>query len=391
MSGRPQSIVIDDRFRQMIRDYQKGILPIEVIADTYKDSRGKPLSTKTIRRTIERMDSADHDQKTYAPITDFGKTPGIHDFEVWLQTQTQKVTADRMISNIERIWEEVLQKKNLALLTERDMGEIALWIHNLSTSQTNKFSYMMAIRYLLRYGYGQHGWLTRYLGTKKLKGPPRMPPELKTKETFVQVMPRLYHALDKLQNDGKITTGIYRTTHMVEQIKSCLQARTGDFNAQREVWGTIINNPQNGKSSLILDDQGKIRHWSVFAKKGEMWEIPRRVFEIFPGLCEEIEGFIHDYDIKRGYPLVTADVDEIRRVILRQSQIAELSPYHLHDLRKVSATRCMMAGMRIEETANFGVGWLDIPTLVKYYIAIKGLNMEGAYQTLASFMRSEQL
>jgi hypothetical protein len=393
-SGRTALIQLDnpeisERFSKVAEDVRDGKLPIALAAQEFG------VSVKTIRRTIATLKKRDTAAKTYAPVTEWNQLPKIHQFAAWAisraNTPKSKKNEEARVEGCKRIWSDCLNKKNLALLTEEDMITFVNWKNNLSAKQGTKLWYIGCMRLLIRYGFGDPSWLERFLGTKGQKGEPRMPPELKNAETFVTVMPRLYHALDKLRNDGTINEYEYDAQHLTEHAKSTLQVRTGDHNEQREWWGTVINNPNAAGSSLLVHwnfGDTRVLHWTVKCKGRETWEVPREAFEACPGLVEEFETFIAKYQLKTGDYLIDQqrlNIDRSLDILKFQSKIAELSNYILHDFRKVSATSLALADVRVEDAINFGVGWLDPATYIKHYLAIKRPNMARAYAQVRAF------
>lgn len=222
-----------------------------------------------------------------------------------------------------------------------------------------------------------------------------MPPELKSEETFRTVMPRLYSSLDGMYAQGKLVQGKALTTyeydaqHLTIHAKSTLQVRTGDHGEQREWWGTVINNPSSAGSSLLVSQDGRLIHWTVKCKGRETWEIDREAFAACPGLIEEFERFIKNYQLKTGDYLINESdfpKERSRAILKEQAKLSELTHYVLHDFRKISATRLILADVRVEDAINFGVGWKDSATFLKHYVAIRAPNMKRAYAQLNAYM-----
>jgi hypothetical protein len=407
-AGRPSLINLQDpntaeRFRKIAQDVKAGKLPIQIAADQFG------VSTKSIRRAIDNMRTKDEMVQTYAKLDKWeqlyridrsGAAVPISVFEEWAvsrgRTFQSKSSQRFAINCLKRVWEECWGRKNLTLLTEEDMIHFVSWVDNLTTSEATgskpmtpdgKRSYVNAVRLLMRFGFGDPSWLNRFLSTKGRKSDPRMPPELKTIEVFRTVMPKLYNALDQLLHKQTITLEEYETQRLVLRLKSTLQARTGSRKngEQREVWGTMINNPSNAGSSLLLSPEGKVSLWTVKCKGRETWEIPRAMFECQPNLCEEVEDYVKLRGLKTGDYLIQMEIKRSLDILKLQAQIAGFSALELHDLRKVSATTLADAGWRIEEIANYGVGWISWETLAKHYVAIKGLHMGEAYAKLRQY------
>jgi hypothetical protein len=399
-AGRKASINLQnpseaDRFRKMADDVEAGRLPITVMAEEFG------VSTKTIRRNMDALEDQEKAALTYREVDSWEHLPNIAKFEAWAKsrgkTPKSRKGMEDAISCAKVIWEKVFKKKNLSLLTEDDMIAFINWKNEQTFSKSRKFGYILALRLLIRFGYGDHNWLERHLGTKGEKGDPRMPPELKSEETFRTVMPRLWRSLDDLhirqtpigKERKPMTHYEYEAQHLTLHAKSTLQVRTGDHEEQREWWGTVINNPSSAGSSLLVSEQGKVLHWTVKCKGRETWEIDREAFECVPGLVEEFEKFIHDYQLKTGDYLIDQSrlsLARSREILKQQAKLSELSHYVLHDMRKISATRLILADVRVEDAINFGVGWLDSATFLKHYVAIKAPNMKRAYAQLKAYM-----
>jgi hypothetical protein len=370
------------------------------------------VSTKTIRRNIAALKDEDQAAATYREIDTWDHIPGIGKFEAWVRsrgnTPKTKLNNEDLLVTCRKIWAEAWNKKNLSLLDEDDMVAFINWNDKQTVARTGKlvtqsrkFHNILACRLFMRKGYGDHNWLETYLGTKGKKGDVRMPAEFKNEETFKTVMPRLYKALDDLflrsvpignRTKTPLTHYEYEAQHLTEHTKSTLQVRTGNHEEQREWWGTVINNPQDKGSSLQVTPEGRLLHWTVKCKGRETWEIPREAFETIPGLVEEFEKFIHDYQLKTGDYLIDEkrlSIDRSRLILKAQAKQAGLSDLILHDFRKISGTTLAYADLRVEEAINFGVGWKDAATYLKHYCAVKGVNMKRAYAQLTEFNRRQ--
>jgi hypothetical protein len=407
LSGRPSSINLSDpakaeRFRKLVKDWKAGITTIDVIADEFN------TSTKTIRRVADNLADMDRASQTYRDVDKWEHLPRISEFEAWVRsrgnTPRTKHDAEYIIQMCRRIWEGPFLKKNLSLLTEGDVVNFLNWKDSLLNGKgkpiaaATKFQYILAMRLFMRFGYGEVNWLDRYLGTKGKKGDPRMPPEFKVESVFRTVMPRLYKSLTTMLANSEVNHYEYEAQHLVIHSKSTIQIRTGDHDEQRELWGIVINNPNNSGSNLLLDNEGKVQHLTAKCKGQETWEIPREAFDasvgldrvtgiygVEPQLTQELEQFIHNFQLKTGdYLIDPARLSMARsnEILDRMAELARLSDLNLHDMRKVSATSLILADVRIEDAINYGVGWKDAATFIKHYLAIKGTSQKRAYSQL---------
>ena len=263
-AGRKPSIDLRDpqnaeKFRKMILDVKANRLPIGVMANEFG------VSTKTIRRNIEAIKDQDQAAQTYRQVDRWEQVPGAIEWENKMKARMKASSCDPMIASIKRIWAdpELWNKKLLSLLTADDMARAVAW----AKKRADSFQQMKCLRSLVRLGFGDHSWLTDFMGTKGTKGPPRFPPELKTRETFLTVVPRLNAAKKQMLDSGEISMYEYQTSIIVDFFKLKHGARTGEAKEERAVWGTRIN---AGKSSLIVDPDGKVRHWTDFSKNGRV-------------------------------------------------------------------------------------------------------------------------
>lgn len=387
---------VAERFRKLTDDVEARRLPISVAA------RELGFSEKQLRRHMAQQKDRDQAAQTYREVDKWEHLPKIQDFENWVNsrgvTPSAKDNNHALLSYCRRIWAEAWNKKNLQLLNKEDMVAFITWKNLLPMTTGAKFTVIKAARLFLRFGYGDYSWLETYLDTKGKKGDPRMPPELKVESMFRTIMPKIYMAGRQLLAKGELNHYEYEAHHLAIRLKSLIQIRTGDHEEQRELWGIVINNPSNSGSSLLVDDDGRVQHLTAKCKGQETWEIPREAFqatvgldrvqginETEPPLLVQLETFIHNWRLKTGDYLFDEErLSSARsnKILEKQSALAGLSDLNLHDMRKVSATSLALAEVRVEDAINFGVGWKDSATYLKYYMAIKGANMKRCYAQL---------
>lgn len=367
-----------ERFDRLAEDVEKGRIPVKVAADALG------ISTKSLERAIEKRKQTQKAAITYAKFDKFQQLPGIQKWIGWMKSRYKNDEALHYISTAERFWIEVLQKKSFDLLTEEDIVNGATWAKQQTNGSRNKT--MLVIRALIRGQYGKHEWLVRHLSTKGLKTKAAIPPELISPETFREVLPRLFHGLDKLVNDGSATAEEIETMRMVIMLKASLGPRTGNPKEEREVWGCKVN---SGKSNLQIDQNGKIVSWTFFAKGGFTWgPIPERMID--PTLKARVEEYVRKHDIKAGDFLVQNMTDDRARILLKAGcKIAGLSKFRLHDFRKMFATAGILGGVPMEVMADLGVGWKDLDTLKEFYVTIKSLNAAAEYDKISGFLKLE--
>jgi hypothetical protein len=386
------------RFDKMMDDVEARRTPLKVAAEALH------VHPRTLERAIEKRKKERASAVTYDRVDKWTDMPTAVEFEAWVTAKFNKTpsiqhSGRESVRKVQMIWADVWKKKNIALLTEADITAALTWIRNLSASKNYKRTWLMALRSLIRSGVGQHKWLAKVLDTRGSKGAARIPPELKSKETFVTVMPRLFTALLGMTARGEVSQDEFDEMELIVTCKNTVGIRTGHRKEQRELWGTVINNPKTDSATSLLVDltgggtdvyRARVLNWTVFAKKSETWELSRDALETYSslGLIEKLENFITRRHLKNGDYLISMDVARARAILKRMCQVAELSHYTLHDLRKIAATRAILAGVHLETVAEMGVGWKDVATLKEYYVTIKGIHADEGYAAVKAYLNN---
>lgn len=368
-----------ERFDRTMEDVEKGRTPVQVAAQAFS------LSPKQFQRTMERRKQQRRAAVTYAKFDKFEQMPGIQKWVEWLQSRYKTAEVVRYASVAERFWKEVVNQKSFDLLTEQDIINGATWAKSQKNGSRN--AAMLVVRSIIRGAYGRHEWLSRHLSTKGLKTKAAIPPELISPDTFRQVLPRLFHGLDKLANVGEATAEEIEQLKTVIMLKSALGPRTGDQKEEREVFGCKVN---AGKTNLQIDQEGKVVSWTFFAKGGFTWgPIPARMID--PTLKARIEEHVRKYRVQTGEFLFKG-INAVRGMTLlkRGCKTAGLSPFRLHDFRKMYATAGILGGVPLEVMADLGVGWKDLDTLKDFYLTIKSLNAAAEYDKISGFLQLEK-
>jgi hypothetical protein len=367
-----------ERFDRMMDDIEAGRTSADIVGKALGKSRW------TILRMMEKRRTQKANSVTYAAVAGWKDIPRIKEWEQWVENQVKN--PEKEISRVQRIWRDVWGKKNMMLLNEPDIIATVNWIKDPSKmNDGNRFSYIKSVRYVLRSGiYGRPEWLAKHLGTKGLKMPPKFPPEFLSADSLRQVHPRLMKALEQLINEGKVGGVEGRTFRLATDLKRRIGIRTGDANTEFELWGCRIN---AGKTSMIVSrPEGRLIHFTVHAKKDEIWEIDRASFPTW--LIEEVESYIKEFDIKDGDLLLNGRLKRERalKIIAQCCEVAKMSKLRLHDLRKLYASTGKLSGIPLEEFAEMGVGWKDVETLRKWYVAIKVEDPAKQYAKMDAFL-----
>jgi integrase/DNA-binding CsgD family transcriptional regulator len=353
------------------------------IAKRFCRSKGK-VSVRTIATYRAEMPN---DFKR--EFEDFDMLPGVEEFYTWLQTRrTRRCDVAHVYSQVREIWNNCW-KKPLELLDEKDIVKAVAWIKE--AHKGNEFGFIIAIRTLIHWGIGQPSWLSKHLGTKGKKRPPRSLAILSTPEFFEEILPRIDSEVDNLQEiqqhekkqvmTTRLTQRMRDELHLVFAIKPTTGIRTGAMKErgellERELWGTRL---AAGKTNLQIVD-GKFVDWVVFAKRNEIWHI-----RYMPPKVETLLlNHVRKYRIKEGEPLLQELTRPVAsaslRSICRRLGITDL---RLHDFRKVYLTALCLSGVPLETAVELNVGWLDLNTARKYYLQIKALNANQEYSKMA--------
>lgn len=382
----------EQRFRYLADLIDKGKLSLESAAKTLD------MSTKTLSRNLQYLKNEDAGRITAAPVGSWELMPESKTWEDWLALQIKGFkSANRrtyFVNKIRHFWETTWGKKPLSALTEQDFQRAR---KEIEESKLNKFGPNLALRYLIRGGYGDQVWLTKFLRTKGLKGEPRMAPELMIKERFLKVAPTVLSALYSMGQQNVpvrtvhktlvfCTPEIVRTTALEFNLKRTSGIRTGSRENETELWGTRIG---EGKTRILLDSEGRFQLWEVFAKKSERWTIRRDT--IPPGIVNELEEYIRERGLKQGDFLLPDRFPHTARAVLKEACVrGGLVPLSLHDLRKYYGTALAFSGIPLEVAIDLNVGWKDIKTLKEHYLMIKGINAEAEAPKLAKFLELEE-
>jgi hypothetical protein len=376
------------RFDKIAADVKKGNLRLEDAAIALN------CSTRTIERMIERRDHERKAQTTYEKIENFDKLPGINEFKSWVTSRhrLRPDIAKYCVNGVERIWTEVWKKKNPALLSESDFVDASNWV--MQQSEGNRSTLMLAVRTVIRGGLGgKFEWLSKHLSTKGLKVIADMPVEFLQPDTFHQVIPRLYGALDELEGTmvKSVAGGANATLTRMEidefetivDVKRSWGPRTGDSEAERETWGMKIN---SGRTNVAVDGDGHVQSIKFYAKGGYTWgPIPRAMLQYSRVTVEKLEKRIAEYSIVNDQLLWSMSRNRAYAILRAACQKAQMTNLRLHDFRKMYASAMIEAGVPMEIAVDLGVGWHDMNTMKKHYLALRGATHADGYAKIASF------
>jgi len=378
--GRPSSLQRLGIAREDIWNLAVQGLSNAQIAKRLSRCKGK-ISVRTIATYRAEMPA-----NFKARAEEFNRLPNLDEYFTWLKTRfARERDARDQISSLRTVW-EACWKKPFEVIDENDVIRAIAWIRE--KHKGNELGFVMAIRYLIRWGIGHPSWLSKHLDTKGKKAAPRSLAILSSPEFFEKTLPRIIAEVDNLkefdyyspQEKITLTPRARDELRLVLWIKPTTGIRTGMMNygsevLERELWGTRIG---AGKTNLQIVD-GKIADWTVFAKRKEVWHIrfmPAKVRDL-------LISHVRKYRIQQGEPLLhelTARVaSRALAAICRSLGICEL---RMHDLRKVYLTGLCLSGVPLETAVELNVGWLDLNTARKHYLQVKALNAGDEYSKM---------
>lgn len=396
MSGRRsllQKLALEGKgegnFRFLVEQIEKRKITLEAAAKLLD------VHPKTLHRNIEALKHKDVDRITASPVGRWEDMAEAKDWELWAETQIRDKGFFRSVVNKAREnWEKVWGKKPLSALTEQDFMRARKEIEDRGI---DRFNSVLALRYLVRGGFGDQKWLTKFLRTKGLKPHPRMAPELTVRDRFEQVVPKIAAELERMVVEQvqvsvqgyartTVTSELAELVSLVVNVKRTTGIRTGKREAERELWGTRIG---EGKTRILLDSEGNFQAWEVFAKLGELWTIKRTTFA--GKVRSQLENFIRKRGLKQGDWLISIPrADLVRAIVTEACKRAGLTPLSLHDFRKYYGTALSLAEVPLEVAIDLNVGWKDINTLKNHYIMIRGLNADREAAKLEKFLGLEE-
>lgn len=335
------------------------------IAKRLSRSKGK-ISLRTIAKYRAEMPTGYE-----ARFDEFNSMPGVKEFKEWLVTKNDDQHAsDAIYSTVGRVWKAVW-KKPLESLEEQDLIRALAWVKE--NQPGNQFHFIIAIRSLIRFGYGKPEWLTKHLTTKGKKNAPRTVGILTKPDFFDKIFPRILASVFELDISEREKDELW----LILNLKCATGIRTGKLvdkgkAIERELWGTRIN---AGKTNLQYQG-GSIRDWTVFAKKKEIWKI-----NFLPDSIRlRLNQLIAKYQIKTGEPLIQATtIANGRKYLIQICKKLDIEKLRLHDLRKAYLTGLCVSGVPLETAVELNVGWKDINTARKFYVMIKALNAKDEY------------
>lgn len=316
----------------------------------YKASTVLNIPVRTLYRYLKKYEEKQKADIVY--IAEEFSSPKRHqEFIAWLKNQTS--TWKDVLSFIKKVWLEVWNKKHLDLLTEDDIIKARNYINE--NYKKSKFNRLVALRYLIRFGFGKPEWLERHLKTKGTKGKPKIPPFLKLRGFYENTLPYIIQDFYNLPD---------LELKVIFLLKMYSGIRTGKANEERGLWGIRVG---EGKSYVYLHNGDILIH--VFEKFKEEWDIqylPKRVWVLIRELARQR---------RHGEYLIQNTTPEKAIKILRKIFAKHGIEYKvdLHTLRKIALSLYYIAGVGLEDAVDINVGWTTIQTAKDHYKGLKGL------------------
>lgn len=301
-----------------------------------------------------------------AQFEDFDRLPGVEAYKDWMKTKWKTGGGEQKLSMVRILWENCF-KKPLESLTEEDIVKSILWID--ANRFNSRFSWRIALRTLIRYGWGNPAWLERHLSTKGKKNAPRSIAILSKPAFFEKTLPEIRARaqtidwLDARQKDE---------LELIFNVKAVTGLRTGHKGEERELWGTRIS---AGKTSLQFAN-GEFVAWPVHAKMNEQWQISYLPVSVIALLKSHTER----YGLRQGdFLLQTITPTQANKALAEICEGLGIEKLRLHDFRKIYLTGLCLSGIPLEIAVDLNVGWKDLNTARKHYLQIKALNASSEY------------
>jgi len=357
-----------DKLCESIKDDRK---IAEIIAlDRSRFPHG--INPRTIQRARLKRDKMRFNDLSLAPANEFFEQKEAEDWWKWVQTQVKPQTARNISRYVIEIWEKVWNKKRLlAIRDDQDIINATAYIKG-TKPRGSLFNAMLALRYLIRFGFGKAEWRDKFLRTKGLQTEPRVIDELMSADFYEKIFPKLLEkarTYDRVQANGKsrpISDREKDEFEVTAWAKLLCGIRTGNREEQRELWGTMING--EGRTRIAVDSEGHVKSWTVFAKRNEIWR-----FDLMPRKLQDIlEAHIAKYQLKSGeYLLRELDSALANRILKKACRDLGITPLNLHDLRKAYLTGLRLCGIPLEAAIDLMVGWKKIDTAKTHYLMLK--------------------
>jgi len=328
------------------------------------------IHPRTIQRARLKRDKMRFNDLSLAPANEFFEQNEAQDWWNWVQSQVKPTTATQVKAYVIDIWENVWKRKRLLALKD-DQDAINAVAYIKSKPEGSRFSMMVALRYLTRFGLGKPEWRDKFFRTKDLQAQPRIVSELMSPDFYKVLFPAILEkaqAITEVPRSGErrfITDRMHDEFNLAVWLKILTGIRTGDRKEERELWGLRIN---QGKSQVAIDQEGRVKSITVFAKRREQWH-----FEIMPDKARTVlEAHIKKYDLKSGDCLMQDLSDELANAILKKAcRELGITPLNLHDLRKAYLTGLRLCGIPLEAAIDLMVGWKKIDTAKNHYLMLK--------------------
>jgi len=358
-----------DKLCETVKDDRK---IAEILAlDRTRLPRG--LHWRTIRRARLKRQKTRFNEQSFASLSGgFFDQKEAQDWWNWVKTQVKPSCAKYIKNNVIKIWENAWNRRRLITIREDQDIVNAIGYIKEKKSKGSWFNAIIALRYLVRYGFGKPEWRDKYLRTKGLKSQPRLVNELMSPDFYKVHLPNILEtarSFQKISATNKsnvvLTDRLKDEFELVVWSKILTGIRTGSREEERELWGTRIN---QGATQIVVDSGGRFQSWTVYAKKEERWH-----FDLIPNKLKELlESYIAKYPLKSGDFLIQELRPHTANPLLKQACIKlGITPLNLHDLRKAYITGLRLCGIPLEAAIDLMVGWKKMDTAKTHYLMMK--------------------
>jgi len=380
-----------ERFDRLCESFKEDRKIAQILAlDVGRFPKG--LHWRTIRRARLKRQKTKFNEQSFALVSGgFFDQEEAQDWWNWVKTQVKPSCAKYIKNNVIKIWENAWNRRRLMTIREDQDIVNAIGYIKEKKSKGAWFNAIIALRYLVRYGFGKPEWRDKYLRTKGLKSQPRLVNELMFPDFYKVHLPNILgtaRTFQKICASNK--SNVVLTNRRKDEFELAVWSkiltgiRTGSREEERELWGTRIGGDKPTK--IALDSEGHFQSWTVYAKKGERWH-----FNLIPNKLKELlETHIAKYGLKSGDFLIQELMPHTANPLLKQACIKlGITPLNLHDLRKAYLTGLRLCGIPLEAAIDLMVGWKKIDTAKDHYLMMKLAPVDPSVRDLFEPVTSE--
>jgi len=335
----------------------------------------KGIHWRTVQRARARRDQTKFKEQSLAPVSgDFFSQKEAQDWWAWVKTQVKPSSSKHIKNYVIEIWEKVWQKRRLITIREDQDIVNAIGYIKENKSKGTWFNAIIALRYLVRFGFGKPEWRDKYLRTKGLQSQPRLVNELMSPDFYKVHLPNILEtargfekiSIPRNHKTNTVLTRMKDEFELVVWTKTLTGIRTGNREEDRELWGTRVGGDK--PTQIALDSEGHFQSWTVYAKKRERWHFNL----ISKKLKDLLETHIAKYRLRSGDFLIQELTPDMANRLLKEACMKlGITPLNLHDLRKAYLTGLRLCGIPLEAAIDLMVGWKKIDTAKDHYLMMK--------------------